>query len=256
MSPYGFFPEAFSRRFIDGGLYDNSGAITAYEIIETITRIQARYANRKLQPDDSATLSGVRDLLGKIEVYPIAIVDDKAVNLNSSDAALGNQAKRQGFTWFGWTAIDAVLSTREARIQKAVDLLSRFDGKSPPRRVLLRKDFYLAGKAIPPFSVPLGWKLSCQARAFINDQIQPLPPSSLPNKVPMKVPTNVDGSPYSRLPCEKEGGAAQAIQRVPVDTANTPVGASSSRPFWWLIQQLKSDLNPPPLTRGVKEGAM
>jgi hypothetical protein len=275
VSPYGFFPEAFSRRFIDGGLYDNSGAITAHEIIETIRQIQDRYANSnasananaKLQPDDSATptnrlpaelatLSSVRDLLGKIVVYPIAIVDDKAVNLNSSYAALENQAKRQGFTWFGWTAIDAVLSTREARIQKAVDLLSRFDGKSPPRRVLLRKDFYLAGKAIPPFSVPLGWKLSCQARAFINDQIQPpltLPPSSLPNKVPMQVPMNADGSPYSRLPCEKEGGAAQAIQRVPVDNANTPVGASSSRPFWWLIQQLKRDLDPgPSLTRGAK----
>lgn len=268
VSPYGFFPEAFSRRFIDGGLYDNSGAITAYEIIETINRIKVKYAKLNAAnaavpanrlPAEMATLSNVRDLLDRIVVYPIAIVDDKAVNLNSNYAALENQAKRKSFTWFGWTAIDAVLSTREARIQKAVDLLSRFDGQTvdgqtadqpaPPRRVLLRKDFYLGGRAIPPFSVPLGWKLSCQARAFINDQIQPLPQSAAPNKVPL----NADGSLYSRLPCEKEGGAAQALQRVPVDTAITPVGGSSSRPFWWLIQQLKRDLDPgPALTRGAK----
>jgi hypothetical protein len=38
--------------------------------------------------------------------------------------------------------------------------------------VLIEKEFLLAGMPRPLFSIPLGWKLSCQARAFINDQLQ------------------------------------------------------------------------------------
>ena len=40
------------------------------------------------------------------------------------------------------------------------------------RKVLIEKEFLLAGMPKPLFSLPLGWKLSCQARAFINDQLQ------------------------------------------------------------------------------------
>ena len=39
-------------------------------------------------------------------------------------------------------------------------------------KVLIEKQFLLGGMPIPVFSIPLGWKLSCQARAFINDQLQ------------------------------------------------------------------------------------
>ena len=268
ISPYGFFPESKSRRLVDGGLYDNSGAITAYEIIETLKGIQMNYLSNKCankidlnngtyrnpkQPREPDDPSELKDLLCKIKIYPIAIVDDKAVNLDSSYAELDNLAGQRKMQWLSWSAIEAVFSTRESRIQKAVDLLSRFDGDGTARRVLLRKEFRLAGEPRPTFTVPLGWKLSCQARAFINDQIQPLPK---PNG--QGLPWNADGATYTSLPCEKDFDLT--FQRVPVriqreapprgmagkDEASMgnslPHQASLSRPFWALIIKLKEDL--------------
>lgn len=272
VSPYGFFPETQSRRLIDGGLYDNSGAVTAYEIIEALKNIQQKYASIAIdKPERAEHKSDKKERLGKlmskIRIHPIAIVDDKAVNLDSSYAELDNLAgQRKKMQWLGWSAIDAVLSTREARIQKAVDLLSRFDGdgkdadrQAVPRRVLLRKEFRLAGEPRPTFSIPLGWKLSCQARAFINDQIQPLPRADGEIHPVVSPPWNADGASYSSLPCEQDG----PLQRVPVrsqreDPFRATVGrpgagadaisltlphqASLSRPFWWLILKLREDL--------------
>lgn len=273
ISPYGFFPESKSRRLVDGGLYDNSGAITAYEIIETLKGIQNHYGsdkcakidlgngkNRNPKQPKEPDPSQLKDLLCKIKIYPIAIVDAKAVNLDSSYADLDNLVGQHKMQWLGWSAIEAVFSTREARIQKAVDLLSRFDGdgtdkdrQGEPRRVLLRKEFRLAGEPRPTFSIPLGWKLSCQARAFINDQIQPLPKTN-----GQGLPWNADGATYTSLPCEKDFDLT--FQRVPVriqretpprDTAtkagagvgdSLPHQASLSRPFWALILKLQDDL--------------
>ena len=70
----------------------------------------------------------------------------------------------------------SVFSTRLSRTGNAVDNFLT-NGFSRPdkteRKVLIEKEFLLAGMPRPLFSIPLGWKLSCQARAFINDQLQP-----------------------------------------------------------------------------------
>ena len=255
VSPYGFFPEARARRFIDGGLYDNSGAITAKEIINELKSlgIEKKY---------------------NLTIIPIAIVDDKAVNLDSSYANAENLAQRKQFKLFGWSAIDAVLSTREARLQKAVDLLDRPSTQNEantqenaynqtnvniqaatsitatqkqdmpqdkPRRILLRKEFRLAGDPKRIFSVPLGWKLSCQARAFINDQIQPFPNVKVAPKIPTSTPATADGNSFQMVPCEK---TIQAVKREPVRTHldKTSRSSSLSFEFWELIYQLKEDL--------------
>jgi hypothetical protein len=265
VSPYGFFPEARARRFIDGGLYDNSGAITAKEIINELKSlgIEKKY---------------------KIIIIPIAIVDDKAVNLDSSYADAENLAQRKQFRLFGWSAIDAVLSTREARLQKAVDLLDRsstqnqastqdnthnqaIDSKQPAtsnnptqmqettRRILLHKEFRLSGDPNHIFSVPLGWKLSCQARAFINDQIQPYPKNvkDVP-KTSTSTPKTADGNSFQMVPCEK---TIQAVKREPVRTHldKAPRNSSLSLSFWKLIDQLKADFEPPTAPVGTAGGA-
>jgi len=261
VSPYGFFPEARARRFIDGGLYDNSGAITAKEIINELKSlgIEKEY---------------------NIKIIPIAIVDDKAVNLDSSYADAENLAQRKQFRLFGWSAIDAVLSTREARLQKAVDLLDRsstqnqastqdntnnqaIGSKQPatsnnstqtqetPRRIKLHKEFRLGGDPNHIFSVPLGWKLSCQARAFINDQTQPYPKNE---KAEPKTPKTADGHSFQMVPCEK---TIQAVKREPVRTHldKEPRNSSLSLSFWKLIDQLKTDFKPLAAPVGTASGA-
>ncbi|MFM9072810.1 MAG: patatin-like phospholipase family protein, partial [Cyanobium sp.] len=267
VSPYGFFPGSRSRRLIDGGLYDNSGAITAREIIDSINTVIRLLGDAKndqqiklnyfadFTPQDYAT---IKDLAKYIKVYPIAIVDQKAVSLDSSYADAEVQEHRKRFKWLGWSAIDAVFSTREARLQKAVDLL---DHDSPQKkRILLRKDFRLEGNPQPVFSIPLGWTLSCQARSFINDQIQPLPKGFNPRN--LKV--NQDGDHYSLLPCEQKPANANPSEiinnsgmkreqvRTRADQTPSKTGSESgdlslSLPFWQLIWQLKDELTLPTL---------
>ena len=108
-------------------------------------------------------------------------------------------------------------------------------------RILLRKEFRLAGDPKRIFSVPLGWKLSCQARAFINDQIQPFPKNKVAVKTTPATPETADGHSFQMLPCEK---TIQAVKREPVRTHldKTPRRSSLSFEFWELITQLKRDL--------------
>lgn len=273
ISSYGFFPESSYRRFIDGGLYDNSGAVTAKEIIDGIAIALSHFSpNHPLSGVSATDLKDLKTLSKSIHFYPIAIVDQQAVTLDSSYADAEVLAQQGPSRWFSWAPADAIFSTREARLQKAVDLLDQdpkinargWDGPAlsrSPRRVLLRKQFRLAGNPQPVFSIPLGWKLSCQARAFINDQLQPLPPTTEALTDPTNPPWNTDGEVYSLLPCEKRALRA-AIKREPVLTraadrqplepldashgqgaSEAPSGASSlSRPFWSLIEQLQADL--------------
>jgi hypothetical protein len=178
VSPYGFFHESRRRRFVDGGLYDNSGAITAKEIINSLNSHPSNLNTKKCQSTPSPAICRMIGREG-VRLIPIAIVDKKAVELNSEYANpdLNSGAR---FRMIGWSPIKAVLSTREARLQKASDELikspsSNSNNESAPveHRILLQKDFRLGDDAKLVFSVPLGWKISCQARAFINDQIQP-----------------------------------------------------------------------------------
>ena len=157
ISPYGFFPEQRVRRFIDGGLYDNSGAVTANEIKLSLQNINRSYGN-----------------LFRFEQF--SILDKNTVDLSSNYANPEQLAKNNKFEIVGWTALTSVFSTRLSRTGNAVDNFLT-NGFSRPdkteRKVLIEKEFLLAGMPRPLFSIPLGWKLSCQARAFINDQLQP-----------------------------------------------------------------------------------
>ncbi len=255
VSSDGFFPESTFRRFVDGGLYDNSGAVTAREVIDGINAFLARFSQGQLAAGSPADREALQTLAKSIRVHPIAIVDQQAVNLDSSYASADVLAQRKPLRSLGWSPVDAILSTREARLQKTVDLLDRdprviaqtMDGPplaTHPRRVLLRKRFRLAGQAHPVFSIPLGWKLSCQSRSFINDQIQPMPtaplsapsptaPLSAPARAPLSAPSrapliasssgprsapppwNSDGQIYNLLPCEQRAVNA-AVKREPV----------------------------------------
>jgi hypothetical protein len=212
------------------------------------------------------------------------------VNLDSSYADAENLAQRKQFRLFGWSAIDAVLSTREARLQKAVDLLDRSSTRNlagtqdntinqanksnqsatsnnptqmqeTTRRILLHKEFRLAGDPKHIFSVPLGWKLSCQARAFINDQIQPYPKNvkaALKNLT--STPTTADDNYFQMVPCEE---TIKAVKREPVRTHpnKAPLNSSLSLAFWELIDQIKADFEPlkvnskPPVPKGAAGGA-
>lgn len=234
VSPYGFFADNRKRRFVDGGLYDNSGAITAAEIMNNLNVYLAGRCRERLNgavvPVPTA---GVCELIRnkRIKVIPLAIVDKKAVEL-SSDYANPNFNTRGSFRLIGWTPVEAVLSTREARLQKATDqFLKDFSSEegaqaSGERRVLLQKDFRLGNDRHTIFSVPLGWNMSCQARAFINDQLQPRDPRK-------------DGFHFLSIPCD----VPQLNPRSPV--VNKRDQSDDMRfAFPRLVEQLRQDIKP------------
>jgi len=244
VSPYGFFPEARARRFVDGGLYDNSGAVTANEVIDALNNLIKKLKTTKDYP------------LQHIEFIPIAIVDDKTGHLDSSYADADNLARNQRFRLFGWSAIDAVFSTRESRVAAAVDLFGQSSDSSKKeckdsckRKIPLLKQFRLAGEPRRVFSVPLGWKLSCQARAFINDQIQPYPgevpqPKQLPVQEQHQHP---NGYKFRQITCEQQIPAVkrEAVRGTLPSGTGSDAHAYLSRPFWQLIHQLRNDLARP-----------
>lgn len=238
-SPYGFFADRSEssgpgRRFVDGGLYDNSGAITAAEIVENLKII----AESKSMAESKSCIDC--DIYKSIKIIPIAIVDQKVVTGRSESATPGiNPSKK--FRLFGWSAIEAVLSSREARLQKAADLLGRTEEDCrkvlpsahqvrPPsevpvdcvsRRIVLKKEFMLSdGNRI--YNVPLGWKISCQAKAFINDQLQPDPPARS----------------HRKIPCEKDPAIARRTVKTSLMHPDRPI-----MNFKELIKMLRQDLS-------------
>ena len=240
ISPYGFFPEQNARRFIDGGLYDNSGAVTAYEIFWSLhnylTHTNKDFTSRNIDKTNDTALSD----LFKLKI--ISILDKNTVDLNSNYSNPEQLAKASQVKIIGWSALTAVFSTRESRTGKAVDIFSSVDNypykgsrnNNMDRRVLLEKDFLLAGMARPLFSIPLGWKLSCQARAFINDQLQ------------------VDSSYHVFLPCEFNNNGTVMIKREPVryrpahvvnnnhSTADDDISSSIKE----IIKKIRADIDP------------
>jgi hypothetical protein len=198
ISPYGFFPEQRARLFIDGGLYDNSGAITANEITKqlreyTNNKIEFRWDRIKEKPYLKKNPSYK---LFRFEQF--SILDKNTIELNSNYSNSEQLAKSNKFKFFGWTALTSVFSTRESRTGKAVDMFinNGFKQDNVIGKVLIEKEFLLGGMPSPLFSIPLGWKLSCQARAFINDQLQ------------------VDYSRHVFIPCELRN--ERMLKREPV----------------------------------------
>jgi hypothetical protein len=245
VSPYAFFKEGSRdsgprRRFVDGGFYDNSGAVTAAEIVANLRTIIEREIEKEKREEPEGnkgkgSAKKNRFDYSRIRVIPITIVDRKAVSLNSEYADPAGRPQKP-LRLFGWSAIEAVMSSREARLKKAADLLVSDHRKigsyeeakigeeeRPPARILLTKDFRL-GDASRVYSVPLGWKISCQARAFINDQLQPLPARG----------TTTD---HRSLSCEN----GQSLARTAVGTGDK-ADTSPSQDLWTLIKSLKKEI--------------
>jgi hypothetical protein len=144
-----------------------------------------------------------------------------------------------------WRFFEVPYNQTNVNIKAATNITTTQKQDKPqdkPRRIMLRKEFRLAGDPKRIFSVPLGWKLSCQAGAFINDQIQSFPKNvKVALKTTPSTPTTDDGNSFQMVPCEK---TIQAVKREPVRTHldKTPRRSSLSFEFWELITQLKRDL--------------
>jgi hypothetical protein len=264
ISPYGFFPEQKMRRFIDGGLYDNSGAVTAKEIGDELKEISNEKADAVWGGEDECqdlvyeVCKEIKEFfLGKINpivIRPISILDATAVDLNSDYASVERQ---QGFTVFGWTALTAVFTTRDSRVVKSVDFFTYgdkytqtlFERKPQSNKVLIGKNFYLGGMKRPLFSIPLGWKLSCQARSFINDQLQPS--------------TKDSGNFHEFIPCEK---SAPLLKREPARISSPSNFNKDNQPseepsmtLQWVIDSINDAIEnylPPEkkrVVRGIEE---
>jgi hypothetical protein len=238
ISPYGFFPEQRARRFIDGGLYDNSGAVTASEIFWSlhnyVSTNQHIVNNKKVK----------NPYLNLFKLKVISILDKNTVDLNSNYSNPEQLAKASQFKFFGWTALTAVFSTRESRTGKAVDIFSSvynnpYNGSrnnNMDHRVLLEKDFLLAGMARPLFSIPLGWKLSCQARAFINDQLQVDPEKHV------FIPCELRGMQDGHLPLNREPVRYRPAHLVNNAIQNDQDDISIS--IRDIVKRIKTDINP------------
>jgi hypothetical protein len=161
ITPYGFFAgSAASRqnRYVDGGYYDNSGALTAREIAE---QLRARLIER----GDA----------GRVRVLPIALANrtafTAAIDTSAGDsAASGNQLLP--------SSVAALFASREARVSQTLGDFGVGCGAAAsqtedrPLCITLETRYSLNDDQQRIRTIPLGWSLSCQARAFISAQLQ------------------------------------------------------------------------------------
>lgn len=193
ISPYGFFagsPERVDRRYVDGGYYDNSGAVTAQEVVDDLQR--------------AITDKGLK---GQVEVIPIAIVNRSA--FPSSPSAAPPRARIRPL--FGFSSIDALFASREARVDKTLNqygIRCGFgSGADPSLCITLEQGYHLVDDQ-QPRTIPLGWTLSCQARAAISRQLEPVagavassePPCMLEQQGRKMVSERVAGEPRDGIP--------------------------------------------------------
>lgn len=168
ITPYAFFdgsPEQRQRRTVDGGYYDNSGAVTAEEIVTAL--------NTVIKKDER--------LWSKVRVIPIAIV-----GISSFEASPADDASRPSVPvasvgqkpLLSFSAIDALFAARDARVSKALsDYGIRCGTKKEGDQglcITLQTAYKLRSQSADVAAVrqiPLGWTLSCQSRAFISQQL-------------------------------------------------------------------------------------
>jgi hypothetical protein len=179
ISPYSFFdgtPQQRERRFVDGGSYDNSGAVTAGEIQTALRGI--------IEADP--------ELRGRLAVFPIALINRSALSLRSGDDGGALSPAQAGTVkprpLLGFSALDALFATREARLQKTMTDYGISCGAdaAPDDRSLcitLVQNFRLPDSDRER-QIPLGWTLSCQSRAFLSSQVEPYDVTDRPPGVP------------------------------------------------------------------------
>jgi hypothetical protein len=172
ISPYAFFDGTEAqrqRRTVDGGYYDNSGAVTAGEIISGLNRVLAS-----------------KGLADRVEVIPIAIVNRSSF-LRVSDTDRQETAEPVQVSTprplLSLSALDALFATRDARLSKTLsDVGVRCGQRNDDGLcITLGQNYRIADvpeAAARVRSIPLGWTLSCQARAFISSQLDPDPASA------------------------------------------------------------------------------
>lgn len=176
ISPYAFFAgsaQQRERRLVDGGYYDNSGAVTATEIKR---QVEAYLKKQNLD--------------NQVEVIPIAIVNRSSFRvLDQTDRGAAEVKKNPHNRIFPISSVQALFSSRDARVSKALSDFGVQCGTSAEQGlcITLETKYSLSdphpGANNLPRNIPLGWTLSCQARSFISSQLNPdrnAPPPPLP----------------------------------------------------------------------------
>lgn len=245
ITPYAFFPTSRERlpRTVDGGYYDNSGAVTATEIVRAL--------NSALQQ---------QNLGDKVEVVPIAIAGISNFPLPAkaglpADAPSSPGPRATPSAWPGpltsFSAVDALFAARDARVALAlrdygvrcglqngagdndrgsrsklcITLQTKALLKPTPQSAeqsaeqSARQSTKQSTKR-KPLDIPLGWSLSCQARAVISEQLA------------------ITGR--ERLGCLKHQGT-----EVQLETAMPKAGKVAGIPsFAQIVAMLRSQLGP------------
>jgi hypothetical protein len=193
ITPYAFFNGTEAqrqRRTVDGGYYDNAGALTASEIISALNNVL-----KEVQLTD------------RVEVIPIAIVNRSSFfRVTETDSQDPSDLTKAGAPkpMLGISALDALFATREARVSKT---LSDYGVGCGNRRndglcITLWPKYKIDN--VPEVartvrSIPLGWSLSCQTRAFISSQLDLNPASALRSEAGGKQASVPNGP--ADLPC-------------------------------------------------------
>ncbi|MEB3244190.1 MAG: hypothetical protein VKO44_11215, partial [Cyanobacteriota bacterium] len=220
ITPYAFFsgsPEQRQRRTVDGGYYDNSGAVTAEELVQALNQ---ELINEKLDQ--------------KAEVIPIAIVGiSNFLPQPATDNEASMAASSANKPLLSFSALDALFAAREARVDKALDDFGVHCGKAGDQAgdkagnkglcITLQTKFLIAkqdgsAQMQQPRDIPLGWSLSCHSRQFISQQLA------------------VDGT--LKLPCLNHQGSQLNLM------AAGPVAGEQDIPsFAKIVEDLRSQVN-------------
>jgi hypothetical protein len=178
ITPYAFFPGSAQdrqRRTVDGGYYDNSGAVTAAEIVDSLTTaLKNEHLDQKVEVVPIA-IAGIGN-------FPLASEAGLAAEALSSPSPSSNPSPR---AWprpqLSLSPVDALFAARGARVTQAlrdygVHCGAAGDDERDPNRlcITLQTELRLKPTEHSPakrLAIPLGWSLSCQARSVISEQL-------------------------------------------------------------------------------------
>jgi hypothetical protein len=164
ITPYSFFAGSQAqrqRRLVDGGYFDNSGAVTAEEIAQALHQ---ELINEGLEQ--------------QAEVVPVAIVGiSNVLSHPSTDKEPAVAASTANKPLLSFSAVDALFAAREAQVINALGDFGVHCGnrnKSNGLCITLQTKFLISDQNSSdqtPRDIPLGWSLSCQSREFISQQL-------------------------------------------------------------------------------------
>jgi len=141
-------------RLVDGGYFDNSGAVTAQEIARTIIGAHKRKANQIAADSNSPHPRSMRVIVLHLPNQPYP----QSATLNANQQA----ASDREFLSEAWAPISTLLQTRAARGTQAVSYLQR------------EPDVEL--HSIPPctgiVAAPLGWHAASAVRTLARTRIR------------------------------------------------------------------------------------